>query len=227
MSGHSADPGQQRSVLSGGSQHGPEPIPGQLSGKHGTMSSLTPEPSSCPGKPTPGSKGGNPTYRDQNPPTYNATSASRTNRMEKPHPADQHQCPLSPLTTSIGKPATSEPGNEAPMAETPGATHNTRHEAAIGATQVPHIPEATSARAHGRTRREPPPQHHLDRQQDPPGVLHPNRLDRPPGTPVPLRRLGILHLRLPRRISYGWWQKEWNGLDRTDRPDPNKAILPG
>jgi len=42
------------------------------------------------------------------------------------------------------------------MTETPGATHNTRDEAAIGATQAPHIPEATSALAHGRTRREPP-----------------------------------------------------------------------
>ena len=76
--------------------------------------------------------------------------------MEKPHPADQHQCPISPLTTSAGKPATSESGNEAPTAETPSATHHTRDEAAIGATQGPHIPEATSARVHGRTRREPP-----------------------------------------------------------------------
>jgi len=76
--------------------------------------------------------------------------------MEKPHPADQHQRPISPLTTSVGKPTTSEPGYEAPTTETPSATHNTREEAAIGATQAPHIPEATSARAHGRTRREPP-----------------------------------------------------------------------
>jgi len=30
------------------------------------------------------------------------------------------------------------------MTEAPGATHNTRDEAAIGATQTPHIPEATS-----------------------------------------------------------------------------------
>jgi len=76
--------------------------------------------------------------------------------MEKPHPADQHQRPISPLTASVGKPATSEPGNEAPTTETPGATHNTRNEAAIGATQMPHIPEATSTRAHGGTRGESP-----------------------------------------------------------------------
>ena len=120
------------------------------------MGSLTPEPSGYPGKPTPRSKGGNPTYRDQNPPTYDATSASRTTRMEKPHQADQYQCPVSPLTTSVGKPATSKSGNEAPTTETPGTTHNTRDEAAIGATQAPHIPEATSARAHGGTRRESP-----------------------------------------------------------------------
>jgi len=156
MTGHPADLGKRRPVLSGRSQHGPESTPGQLSGKRGTMSSLTPEPGGYPGKPTPGSKGRNPTYRDQNPTTYDATSASRTTRMEKPHPADQHQRPISPLTTSVGKPATTEPGNEAPTTETPGATHNTRDEAAIRATQAPHIPEATSARAHGRIRREPP-----------------------------------------------------------------------
>jgi len=156
MSGHSADPGKRCPVLSGGSQHGPESTPGQLPGKRGTVGSLTPEPGGYPGKPTPGSKGGNPTYRDQNPTTYNATSARRTTHMEKPHPADQHQCPISPLTTSVGKPATSEPRDEAPTTETPGATHNTQDKAAIGATQAPHIPKATSVRAHGRTRREPP-----------------------------------------------------------------------
>jgi len=120
------------------------------------MGSRTPEPGGHPGKPAPGSKGGNPTYCDQNPTTHNATSASRTTRMEKPHPADQHQRPIGPLTTSVGKPATSEPGNEATTPETPGATHNTRDEAAIGATQTPHMPEATSTRAHGRTRGESP-----------------------------------------------------------------------
>jgi len=156
MSGHSADPDKQRPVLSGGSQHGPESTPGQFSGKHGTMGRRTPEPGGRPRKPAPGSKGGNPTYRDQSPTTYNATSASRTTRMEKPHPANQHQRPLSPLTTSAGKPTTSEPRNETPTAEAPGATHNTRDEAAIGATQTSHIPEATSARAQGRARREPP-----------------------------------------------------------------------
>jgi len=50
----------------------------------------------------------------------------------------------------------SEPGTEALTTETPSSTHNARNEAAIGATQMPHIPEATSARARGRTRREPP-----------------------------------------------------------------------
>jgi len=154
MSGHSADPGKQHPVLSGGSQHGPKSTPGQLSGKRGAMGSRTPEPGGHPGKPTPGSKGGNPTYCDQNPATHNATSASGTTRMEKPYPTDQHQCPISPLTTSIGKPTTSEPGTEALTTETPGGTHNARNEAAIGATQTPHITEATSARACGRTRRE-------------------------------------------------------------------------
>jgi len=120
------------------------------------MGSRTPEPGGHPGKPTPGSKGGNPTYCDQNPATQNTTSASGTTRMEEPHPADQHQCPISPLTTSIGKPTTSVPRTEAQTTETPSGTHNARNEAAIGATQTPHIPEATSARAHGRTRREPP-----------------------------------------------------------------------
>jgi len=95
-------------------------------------------------------------YCDQNPATHNATSAGGTTRMEKPHPADQHQCPISPLTTSIGKPTTSEPGTETPTTETPSGTHNARNEAAIGATQTPYIPEATSTRARGRTMRESP-----------------------------------------------------------------------
>jgi len=89
------------------------------------MGRRTPEPGGRPGKPAPESKSGNPTYRDQSPTTYNATSASRTTRMEKPHPANQHQRPISPLTTSVGKPTTSEPGNETPMIEARGATHNT------------------------------------------------------------------------------------------------------
>ena len=108
------------------------------------MGSRTPELGGHPGKPTPGSKGGNPTYCDQNHATHNSTSTSGTTRMEKPHSADQHQCPISPLTTRIGKPATSESGTEAPTTETPGGTHNARNEAAIGAAQTPHIPEATS-----------------------------------------------------------------------------------
>ena len=76
--------------------------------------------------------------------------------MEKPHLADQNQCPIGPLTTGVGKPATSEPGTEAPTTETPSSTHDARNEAAIGATQTPHIPEATSTRARGRTRRKSP-----------------------------------------------------------------------
>ena len=108
------------------------------------MGSRTPEPSGHPGKPTPGSKGRNPTYCDQNPATRNATSTGGTTRMEKSHPADQHQCPIGPLTTSIGKPATTEPGTEAPQTETPGGTHDAGNEAAIGATQTPHIPKAIS-----------------------------------------------------------------------------------
>ena len=81
---------------------------------------------------------------NQNPATHNATSASRTICMEKPHPADQHQHPIGPLTTSTGKPATLKPGTDAPTTETPRGTHNAGNEAATGATQTPHIPKATS-----------------------------------------------------------------------------------
>ena len=76
--------------------------------------------------------------------------------MEKPHPADQHQCPIGPLTISVGKPATSEPGSEAVTTETPGVTHDAGNQAAIGATQTPHISKATSTRDRGRTRRKSP-----------------------------------------------------------------------
>jgi len=120
------------------------------------MGSCTPEPSGHLGKPTPGSKGRNPTYRNQNPTTHNATSASGTTCMEKSHPADQHQCPVGPLTTSIGKPATTKPGTEVPLTETPAGTYDAGNEVAIGATQTPHIPKATSTRARGRTRRKSP-----------------------------------------------------------------------
>jgi len=167
------------------------------------MGSHTPEPSGHPGKPTPRSKGRNPTYRDQNPATRNATSAAGTTRMEKSHPTDQHQCRAGPLTTSVGKPATTEPRTEAPSTETPGGTHDAGNETAIRATQTPHIPKATSTRARGRTRRKSPPQHHLDHPQDPLRVCHPNHLDHLPGTPTLLCHLGILCLRLPCRTSYG------------------------
>jgi len=76
--------------------------------------------------------------------------------MEKSHSADQHQYPVGPLTTSAGKPATTRPGTEAPPTETPGGAHDAGNEAAIGATQTPHIPKATSTRALGRTRRKSP-----------------------------------------------------------------------
>ena len=76
--------------------------------------------------------------------------------MEKPRPTDQHQCPISSLTTYVGKPATPEPRTEAPTTETPGGTYHTRDEAAAGATQMPHIPKATSTRARGGTRRRSP-----------------------------------------------------------------------
>jgi len=76
--------------------------------------------------------------------------------MEKSHSADQHQYPVGPLTTRVGKPTTSEPGTKAAMTETPGTTHNARNEAAIRATQTPHIPKASSTRARGRTRRKSP-----------------------------------------------------------------------
>jgi len=120
------------------------------------MGSRTPEPGIHPGKPTPGSKRGDPTHCDQNPATRNATSASGTTCMEKPHPSNQHQRPLGSFTTSVVKPATPKPGTNAPTAETPGATHNTRNEAAAGATPTPHIPKATGTRTRGTTRRRSP-----------------------------------------------------------------------
>jgi len=76
--------------------------------------------------------------------------------MEKPGEADQHQCPISPLGTSAGKPTTAKPGTNAPTTETPGSTHDTQDEAAAGAAQAPCIPKATSLWAGGGTRREPP-----------------------------------------------------------------------
>ena len=107
------------------------------------MGSRTPEPGGHPGKPTLRSKGGNPTYYNQNPVARNATGTSGTTRMEKPHPTDQHQCAIGPLTPSVGKPAAPEPVTKAPTTETPSGTHNTGNEAAIRATQTPHIPKAT------------------------------------------------------------------------------------
>jgi len=93
---------------------------------------------------------------DQDPATRNATGASGTTCMEKPHPADQPQCPISPLATSGGKPATPKPGTDAPTTETSSGTYNARNEAAAGATQAPRIPKATSTRARSRARRKSP-----------------------------------------------------------------------
>ena len=120
------------------------------------MGSCTPEPGGHPGKSTPGGKGGNPTPCDQNSVTRNVTGTSGTTRLEKPDPTDQHQCPIGPLTTSVGKPAASKPVTKAPTTETPGGTHDVGNEAAIRVTQMPHIPEATSTRARSRTGRKPP-----------------------------------------------------------------------
>jgi len=120
------------------------------------MGSRTPESGSHPGKPTPGSKSRNPTHCDPNPVTHNTTSTNSTSGMEKPGEADQHQCPISPLGTSAGKPATPKPGTKAPTTETAGGTHDTRNEAATGAAQAPRIPKATNLWASGGTRREPP-----------------------------------------------------------------------
>jgi len=120
------------------------------------MGSCTPEPGGHPGKSTPGSKGGNPTPCDQNPVTRNPTGTGRTTRLEKPPPTDQHQRPIGPLTTSVGKLAAFKPVTKAPTTETPGGTHDTGNEAATGATQTPHIPEGTCTRTRNRTGRKPP-----------------------------------------------------------------------
>jgi len=69
--------------------------------------------------------------------------------MEKPHTPDQHQHPIGPLTTNVGKPATPKPVPDVPATETSGGTHNTRDEAVTGATQTPRVPKATSTQAHG------------------------------------------------------------------------------
>ena len=120
------------------------------------MGSRTPEPGVHAGKPTLGSKSGDPTHCDQNSATRNATSASGTTCMEKSRPSNQHQHPLGSFTTSVGKSATPKPGTNATTAEIPGATHNARNEAATGVTPTSHVPEANGTRTHGRTRRRPP-----------------------------------------------------------------------
>jgi len=120
------------------------------------MGGHSPEPSGHPGKPALRGKGGNPTHCDQSPITRNTTSTSGTSHIEKPYPTDQHQRPIGPLTVSVGEPAASEPVTKAPTTETPGATHYAGNEAAIRATQTPHIPKATRTRAHDRTRGKPP-----------------------------------------------------------------------
>ena len=120
------------------------------------MGGCTPEPGIHPGKPTPGGKSRNTTHCDQDPATRNAIGASKTTCMEKPRPADQHQRPIGPLTTSTGEPTTPKPGTDATTTETPGGTRNARNEAATGATQVPRVPKATSTQAGGRTRRKSP-----------------------------------------------------------------------
>jgi len=115
-----------------------------------------PESGSHPGKPTPGSKSRNPTHWDPNPVTHNTTSTDSTSGMEKPGEADQHKCPIGPLGTGAGEPATPKPGTNAPTTETPGGTHDARNKVAAGAAQAPRIPKATNLWAGGRPRREPP-----------------------------------------------------------------------
>jgi len=156
MSGHSAGSSKRCPVLPGRSKYSPKSASGQLPGQRGIMGGSTPEPSSHPGKPTPGSKSRNPTHCDPDPATHNTTSADSTPCVEKPGQADQHQCPISPLGTGAGKPVTPKPGTNAPTTETPGGTHDAGNEAAAGAAQTPCVPKATNLRASGGTRREPP-----------------------------------------------------------------------
>jgi len=156
MSSHSAGSSKRRPVLPGRGKHSPEPASGQLPGQRRIMGGRTPESGSHPGKLAPGSKSRNPTHCDPNPVTHKTTSANSTSGMEKPGEADQHQCPISPLGTSAGEPATPKPGTSAPMTETPGGTHDAGNEAAAGASQAPRIPKATNLWASGGTRRQPP-----------------------------------------------------------------------
>jgi len=156
MSGHSAGSSERCPVLPGRSKHSPESTSGQLPGQRGIMGGSAPEPGSHPGKPTPGSESRNPTHCDPDPATHNTTSASSTPCVEKPCKADQHQCPISPLRTSAGKPATPKPETNAPTTETPGGTQDAGNEAAAGAAQAPRVPKASSLRASSRTRRKSP-----------------------------------------------------------------------
>jgi len=123
------------------------------------MGHRAPRTSSHSGETTAGGKNGDPTSRNQNPATHNThplPSSNRAIRMEKPHLADQHQCPIShTVTTHLKEPVTPKPSSGDQVKPTSSGTHNVRHETTTGPTQMPAFPATTTTQASGAHGRSP------------------------------------------------------------------------